>query len=108
MATHHAAPAEVVDLATWARDLPFEKSKAIVKTGAMELARLVLPAGQGLPDHRVDGPIVIHCVSGRVAVTTTRGERELGAGQLLHLPPGDPHAVFGIEDAVVVLTIVFP
>lgn len=107
MSTHHAAPAEVVDLATWAGDLPFEKSKAIVKTAAMELARLVLPAGQGLPDHRVDGPIVIHCISGRLAVTTSRGERELGAGQLLHLPPGDPHAVVGIEDAVVLLTIVF-
>lgn len=107
MATHHAAPGEVVDLATWATDLPQEKSKAIVKTGAMELARLVLPAGHVMPEHRVDGPIVVQCVSGRLAISMPGGERELRAGQLLYLAPGEPHAVRGIEDAVAVLTIVF-
>lgn len=107
MATHHAAPGEIVDLATWARDLPEEKSKAIVKTGAMELARLVLPAGKEIPDHRVDGPIVVHCVTGRIALTALDGVLELGPGQLLFLPPGEPHALRGIDDAVVLLIILF-
>ena len=40
MAMHHAAPGEVVDLASWADDLPGEKTKAIVKTDTLELARL--------------------------------------------------------------------
>lgn len=107
MATHHAAPGEVVDLASWAADLPQEKSKVIAKIGDMELARLVLPAGHEIPGHRVDGPIVVHCVSGRAVVTVAAGARELRAGQLLYLSPGEPHAVRGVEDAVVVLTIVF-
>lgn len=32
MATHHASPAEIVDLGTWAQDVPYEQTKAIVKT----------------------------------------------------------------------------
>jgi hypothetical protein len=31
MATHHANSGEIVDLATWADDLPTDKSKAIAK-----------------------------------------------------------------------------
>lgn len=108
MATHHAAPGEVVDLSTWADDLPQEKSKVIVKTGAMELARLVLPAGREMAGHRVDGPLVVHCLSGRVVVVLTEGERTLEAGQLLYLPPRESHAVRALADAVVLLTIVFP
>lgn len=107
MATHHAAPGEIVDLATWARDLPQEQSKAIVKTAAMELARLVLPAGHLMPEHRVDGPIVVHCVSGRVVLVLEEGERDLGPGQLVHLAPGAPHAVRATTDCVVLLTILF-
>jgi len=30
MATHHASPGEIVDLATWAQDVPNEKTKVIV------------------------------------------------------------------------------
>ncbi len=51
MATHHASPAEVVDLDTWAKDLPEEHAKAIVKTRDMELARLVFRAGEQFKSH---------------------------------------------------------
>ena len=66
MATHHAAPSEIVDLETWAQDLPKEHTKAIVKTPEMELARLVFPAGGEFPDHQVSGPIVVHCKKERL------------------------------------------
>lgn len=108
MATHHAAPGEVVDLSTWANDLPEEKSKAIVKTGAMELARLVLSAGREMAGHRVEGPLVVHCLSGRITVTLASGERLLSAGQLLYLQPRESHAVRAHDNSVVLLTIVFP
>ena len=42
MATHHANPGEIVDLQTWAADLPKEHTKAIAKTDDMELIRIVL------------------------------------------------------------------
>ena len=65
MATHHASPAEVVDLDTWAQDMPNEKTKVIVKTDEMELARLVIPAGKDIPEHKVTGSIIVHDISGK-------------------------------------------
>ena len=64
MATHQAVPGEIVDLKTWAQDLPDEQTKAIVKTDAMELVHLIIPTGKEIPTHKVSGPIVIHCIYG--------------------------------------------
>ncbi len=107
MATHHASPGEIVDLQTWAADLPKEHTKAIVKTDDMELIRLVFPAGKGLPDHKVDGPITVHCIAGKIAVTAMGKTQELNYDQLLHLPPGEAHSLKAVLDSVVLLTIIF-
>lgn len=106
MATHHAAPGEIVDLASWADDLPSEKTKVIIKTNEMELARLVIPKGKEYPNHKVSsGPIVVQCVQGRVELTATGSTQELHSGQLLYLTAGEPHSLKGVEDSVILLTI---
>lgn len=107
MATHHAAPAEIVDLKTWAQDLPYEHAKTIVKTHEMELARLVFPAGGEFPNHKVSGPIVVHCVEGEIEFVAQGGTRRLKPNQLLYLMPNEPHSLRAIEHAVVLLTIIF-
>lgn len=107
MATHHATAGEVVDIATWANDLPEEKTKTIVKTDAMELARVVIPAGEEYPNHTVPGPIVVHCVQGKIQVSAMGATQELHAGQLLYLMANEPHVFKGVQDAVVLLTILF-
>jgi len=107
MATHHASPGEIVNLETWARDLPNEKSKTIVKTDEMELVRLVLPAGKEFADHKVSGPTVIHCIKGDIELTARGATQHLEPGQLLYLMPGEPHAVRAVSDSVVMLTIIF-
>ncbi len=107
MATHHASPSEIVDLETWAQDLPSEHAKTIVKTHEMELARLVFPAGAEFPNHKVSGPIVVHCIKGEIEFTAMGATRTLKPGQLLHLMPDEPHSLRAIADAVVLLTIIF-
>ena len=107
MATHHAAPGEIVDLATWAQDVPNEKTKVIVKTNEMELVRLVLPAGKAFANHKVLGPCVIHCITGEVECPAMGATQALTSGQLLYLMPGEPHSVRAVVDSVVLLTIVF-
>jgi quercetin dioxygenase-like cupin family protein len=105
MATHHAVPGEIVDLASWANDLPNEKTKVIIKTDEMELARLVVPQNKEFPNHHVPGAIVVHCVQGKIELTAMGKTQELQEGQLLYLMPGEPHSLKGIEDAVIVLTV---
>lgn len=107
MATHHASPAEVVDLETWAEDMPNEKTKVIVKTDEMELARLVIPAGKEIPIHKVTGPIVVHCINGKVEFTAMDKTQTLLPNQLLYLNPDELHLVKAVEDSVVLLTIIF-
>ena len=107
MATHHALPSEIVDLETWAQDMPREHSNRIVRTHEMELARLVFPAGEGLKNHKVSGPIVVHCIKGDISFTF-RGETQiLKPGQLLYLMSDEPHSIQAVTDAVVLLTIIF-
>lgn len=109
MATHHASETEVVDLDSWADDLPDEKSKAIAKIDDLELARLVIGAGEQM--HRsgycqVDGSVVVHCVKGEVEVQTPDVNRLLKGGQLLYLKGKTDHALKGVADSVVLLSIV--
>lgn len=107
MATHHAKPGEIVDLETWANDQPDARTKAIVKTEGMELIRLSLPTGKEIPNHKVSGPITVHCIQGKIEFTAMGATQELETGQLLHLMPEEPHSVKAVDDAVVLLTIVF-
>lgn len=109
MATHHASPGEVVDLATWGDDLAVEHSKAITKTSGLELARLVLDADEEM--HRggycqVTGPVVFHCIEGEVEVDTPGRCERLRSGQLLYLEGGTEHKLKGVLKSVMLLTIV--
>ena len=107
MATHHAAPSEIVDLESWAYDLPNNQTKVIVKTPKMELARLVFSAGDKFSDHKVSGPIVVHCIKGEIEFTVGGVVQNLKPDQLLYLLPDELHSIRAIEDAVVLLTIIF-
>lgn len=107
MATHHAAPNEIVDLETWAMDINSEKSKVIFRTKEMEVARLVIPAGKEFKEHKVSGPIVVECIKGSVIFSTTDRSQELKSGQLLYLLPDESHSLEAKEDSIILLTIIF-
>jgi quercetin dioxygenase-like cupin family protein len=107
MATHHASPGEIVDFASWAHDLPEDKTKTIVKTEVMELARFVIPAGKEIPNHKVTGPIMVQCIQGKIEFSAMGTTQELQGGQMLYLMPEEHYSFKGLEDAVVLLTILF-
>ena len=107
MATHHAKSNEVVNLKTWAQDTGTEKNKVVMRTNELEVARLVIPAGKVFKEHKVSGPITVHCIEGCITFTALGVSQELKAGQLLYLDPDEPHSLEGIADSVVLLTIIF-
>ncbi len=109
MATHHAAAGEVVDLKTWANDLKGEKSKVITKTTGIELARLVIDAGVDMhhSDYcSVKGAVVIHCIEGEITLKTSDATKSIEKGQLVFLNGDTEHALVGVKNSVVLLTIV--
>lgn len=109
MATHHAKPGEMVDLASWADDIPSRGSKAITKSDRLELARLVVAADTEMHRSeycRVSGPIVVHCLDGKIELKTRDAVTTINAGQLVYLLADTEHAIRGVRDSVILLTIV--
>lgn len=106
MALPHAEPAEIVDLRPLGTAIPGAKTAAIVKARQFEAIRLVVLAGQEIPFHQVPGEITLHCLEGSVRLGLSQSEVTLTAGDWLYLDGGEPHALTGIEDASLLLTII--
>lgn len=108
MAIPHAAPGVPVDLLAQMEGLTGAKTNALVKTDHFEAIRLGIPQGHEVcRNHRVEGPITIYCLKGRIAFTADSETQAVPEGHWLFLPGGIPHTIVGIEDSVVLLTIVF-
>ncbi len=108
MAIPHATPGVPVDLRPADESLGALRTTALVKEARFEAIRMVIPKGREIAHHQVDGPITVQCLEGCIAFTARGQTVELKAGQWLFLRGGDEHALAGIEDASVLLTIVFP
>ena len=78
---------------------------SVLKTPALQLMRLVLRAGQDLPEHSVPGSITLHCLEGEAVITTPSRTCKLATGQLVVLDGGEPHAVEAVSDSSLLVTI---
>jgi nucleotide-binding universal stress UspA family protein/quercetin dioxygenase-like cupin family protein len=103
-----ANPGDLVDVRTLGTSLVSAQTRTLVRSGAVEVVRLIVRAGQEIPPHTNKGEIIVHCLEGRVALTALGKTQELEAGTLVDLPSGEPHAFKGIEDASLLLTILVP
>ena len=105
MAIPHARSGQVIDVRPHGPSFTDERTDALFKTEDLEVIRLVLPAGKGMPPHRVAGEITIQCIEGRIDVTVDGASNHLGAGQLIYLARNVMHGLTAIEDASVLVTI---
>jgi quercetin dioxygenase-like cupin family protein len=105
MAIEHARSGEPISVRPLGNALPGERTKTLIKTPALEVIRLVIPAGKEIPTHQVPGEITVQCLEGRVAFTAGTSTHDLESGQMLYLEGSTPHALRGIEDASVLVTI---
>ena len=105
MALPHAQALDIIDLRPLGPGLPGAVTSSLLKTPSLQLMRLVLPAGQGLPEHSVPGAITVLCLEGEAVVTTPSRRCPLAAGQLVMLEGGEPHAVQALSDASLLVTV---
>ena len=85
------------------------RTTALVKNNWFEAIRLVLPKGHEVcHDHQVEGPITVHSLRGRAAQTDGGATHDLPAGYWVYMLGNQPHTLRGIEDSLVLLTIIFP
>ena len=79
-------------------------SQAVLTAPGLRVTRFHFAAGQELSEHTSTARALVQVLSGRCAITFHGQPHLLKAGDLLHLPPGLPHAVSALEDLTLLLT----
>ena len=105
MAMSHANSGEALDIRPLGAGLSASQTVALFKSKNLEVMRLVLPAGKGMPMHSVQGDITLQCMEGSIALAVDGQNKELRAGQLMYLSGGVPHSLTAVADASVLVTI---
>jgi quercetin dioxygenase-like cupin family protein len=79
-------------------------SQAVLTTPALRLTLFHFAAGQELSEHTSKARALVQILSGTCAFSTGATLHTLRAGDLLHLPPGAPHALTAPEPFSMLLT----
>ena len=85
MAILHAQSGEVVDVRPLGAAIADSKTTALIKTRHFEILRMVLLASKEVSEHTAKGDIIVQCLEGHVAFSTTGKNLELRAGHMLYL-----------------------
>jgi quercetin dioxygenase-like cupin family protein len=105
MALHHATSGEVVHLRSV--NAPGAQTAALTKSPAFEAIHLIVKAGESIPTHQVEGATTIYCIEGGIAVDVGGTTVEMQARDWLYLDPRVSHALRGLADSSLLLTILF-
>lgn len=103
-----ASPGELVDVRPLGATLTMARTRTLLHGPAVEIVRLVVPAGEQSPQNRSAGPVILQCLEGRVALSALNKTEVLQSGSLVLLPADESYALEGIENASVLLTTFSP
>lgn len=104
MALPHAQSGQIIDVSPLGSGLRSAVSTALFKAEDLEVMRLVLLSGKGIPPHKVAGEVTIQCIEGVVEVSSDEVQT-LEAGKMMYLRGDEVHSLRAIEDASMLVTI---
>jgi quercetin dioxygenase-like cupin family protein len=105
MALTHAQPLDVISVRPLGPALGKAVSTSLLKTAAIQLLHMVVPARHDVPEHHVDNECTIHCLEGDVEVVMPGGVRRLGPGELVVLPGRQRHSLRARSDSALLVTL---
>jgi quercetin dioxygenase-like cupin family protein len=101
-------PAEILRLhaeATWNTG---QNARTLIKYGDFRVVLIALAAEARMKEHKTDGRVSIHVLSGHVHLRASERTFNLRAGGLLALDHGVSHDVHALEESALLLTIAWP
>lgn len=101
-------PAEIHRLqaeTTWSTG---QNARTLVKYDDVRIVLTALQAKARIPEHKAEGRISIHVLSGHLQVRASGRTFSLRPGGLLALDRGVPHDVEALEESAFLLTIAWP
>ena len=110
MAIPHAKSGDLIDVRPLGASLRKTISTTLVSADDVEVFRLVLPAGEQIPDHKMPrtcelpGVVTIQCLEGEVEINSHGRTQALRMGHMVYLASGEPHALKAIKDSSVLVT----
>lgn len=108
MAIPHAKSGDLIDVRPLGPSLTGAKTVTLIKSDALEVIRLVIPADKDIAPHKTKGEVTIHCLEGSAGILVNGVTKVLEPGQLMYLSGGELHAVRAITDASLLVTILLP
>ena len=99
-------PGEVIDLRSTETTQDAHQLSLLVKTQDVEIVQLRIPAGASIPTYEAAGEIILHCIDGRISLAALETSCEMQGGELLYLTLNETFSIQGIEDAIVLATII--
>ena len=105
MALTHTPSGQVVSVLALGDRLAQASSSAILKSGQLEVMRVVLLAGKNMREHHTPGEATVQCIEGTVEFKAGGTTQLLRPGDLVHLQPRALHALTAVEDASLLVTI---
>jgi quercetin dioxygenase-like cupin family protein len=100
-----ASIGEVIQVRPVGSELKAAQLVTRIKTEALEIFQLIVPSGQLVPTHELQGDVVVHCLEGRVSLKALGVIRDLKAGELLCFYSNEPFSVKGIEATSLLITV---
>jgi quercetin dioxygenase-like cupin family protein len=82
-----------------------QKPRVLFSSPECRLIALDLGAGEELPEHHVRERAVVQLISGRVTVDASGETVKCETGTLVTFDPGERHALRGLDDARLLLTL---
>ena len=79
------------------------ETQVIIQTEAMEATRVCVGAGDQHSTYAAARDVLILCLRGRALIQLKEAACELPAGHALYIAQGEPHAIRGIEESVVLV-----
>jgi quercetin dioxygenase-like cupin family protein len=83
-------------------------SQAVLTAPGLRLTLFHFAAGQELSEHTTSARALVQVLAGACEFTYLGESHALKAGDLVHLPPGLPHAVRAAGDMILLVTQVGP
>ncbi len=80
-------------------------AKTLVKEGPIRVTLVVLRQGAALDEHHAAGPVTIQVLRGIFRLSTSAGDTEARAGELIALDAGVPHTARAVDDCALLVTV---
>jgi quercetin dioxygenase-like cupin family protein len=85
-----------------------QNSRTLIKYDDFRVVLTAVRSGTHISEHRTDGRISIHMLSGHLRLNAVGRAFDLRPGSLVALDQGESHALEALEDSTFLLTIAWP